>query len=674
MSALRTARLVFSNEVLGLFRDRRAMFSAFVLPFAMYPLLILGHTRFQEAARDGLEESEVRFALALAEAPPAVRDRIPAALNEAGPCELTDVEPPLSREADDEPLDLARVRELLADDAHLLVYATPHPEVERRTVLHLYHDASRDLPNEASDRIDEVVRDLRTELELERREELLGEDPARGLDFEALDVSSEEDQSGAALGRFLPMLLVFSIIAGGSLAALSAFAGERENGTLETLLVQPAPSASVAWGKFVAVCATALGTLVANGASLLLCAGLGITGDLMPAGTLAPVRVLLGGLSFLPALFCLCAGLAYLSGRARTFLEGQQTLLPFTFVTVLPAALALQPDTRLDWVTAMIPIGGPALALRDSLAGDLTATGLVWMFAVNCGWAILLLRGIGGLLDAERLLRSRDASSAARERELRARTALRYGFLATFLVYVVGGALQARDLIGGLLLTLWVLLPVLAWLAARRNARDVGWVAALGLRRPALPHALGALFVAPGLSWLARFGLELQEGFLPAPKSMTEAAGGLEALEALPWPALLFLIAVSPGICEELFFRGAVLHGMARDMKAHRIVLWQALLFGLVHASVFRFLPTAILGALLAAVTLRARSLWPAVLLHATYNAFAILAPWSEDGLLWERGLPQDALAPVTAALGALGLVLLTRPSAPSHEGILSRR
>ena len=78
-------------------------------------------------------------------------------------------------------------------------------------------------------------------------------DPARGLDLEAVDLARPGDTSGATLGRWLPLLAVMVLLSGGSYAALAVFAGEREAGTLETLLVQPVPAEQIALGKFLAV-------------------------------------------------------------------------------------------------------------------------------------------------------------------------------------------------------------------------------------------------------------------------------------------------------------------------------------------------------------------------------------------------------------------------------------
>ena len=172
------------------------------------------------------------------------------------------------------------------------------------------------------------------------------------------------------LGRFLPLLLVLAILAGGSIAALAAFCGERENGTLETLLVQPVPSLEVVWGKFSVVGVAAFATLVANALSLLMCVALGLEGGLIPSGTLSPLRLGLGAVAFLPALVLLCAVLAFVSGRAKTFREGQHYLLPLNLIAMLPAAIAMQPDVALDPLLAAVPITGPALALRDALTGE----------------------------------------------------------------------------------------------------------------------------------------------------------------------------------------------------------------------------------------------------------------------------------------------------------------
>ena len=111
------------------------------------------------------------------------------------------------------------------------------------------------------------------------------------------DLASEEDLGGALLGRILPLILVMVLPSGGSYAALSAFPGERETGTLETLLVQPVPSSAIVWGKFSAVLIAGLTAVTLNLGSLLGSVALGLgelPGSSGEVGGPGLVRFLLG--------------------------------------------------------------------------------------------------------------------------------------------------------------------------------------------------------------------------------------------------------------------------------------------------------------------------------------------------------------------------------------------
>jgi len=115
-----------------------------------------------------------------------------------------------------------------------------------------------------------------------------------------------------------------------------------------------------------------------------------------------------------------------------------------------------------------------------------------------------------------------------------------------------------------------------------------------------------------------------QSTVLPMP-SRIDVGHLLQDLANLPLPARLFLLAISPAVCEELFFRGAVLSGLRRDLSTAGCLAWQAVTFGAAHGSIYRFVPTALVGIVLAALTLRARSVLPAMLLHASYNLLLVL-------------------------------------------------
>jgi membrane protease YdiL (CAAX protease family) len=95
---------------------------------------------------------------------------------------------------------------------------------------------------------------------------------------------------------------------------------------------------------------------------------------------------------------------------------------------------------------------------------------------------------------------------------------------------------------------------------------------------------------------------------------------GMSAAMALVYAALV------PTVSEELLFRGAVLGGLTDVMTDRTAIVTSALLFAIVHLSVPSMLHLTALGLVLGWVRLRSGSVWPAIALHAAYNAAVLLA------------------------------------------------
>jgi membrane protease YdiL (CAAX protease family) len=101
-----------------------------------------------------------------------------------------------------------------------------------------------------------------------------------------------------------------------------------------------------------------------------------------------------------------------------------------------------------------------------------------------------------------------------------------------------------------------------------------------------------------------------------------------EQIKIAPLTTLGLLIAgalVAP-FCEEVFFRGFLLPGIARSMPIWIAVVVSSLLFGVAHADLGSLAPLIAIGLLLGVVRWKTRSLWPCILLHTLNNAAALLA------------------------------------------------
>ena len=679
---MNAALRVLRTELLQLARDKRALFSAIVLPALMYPLFFWGTGALEDVGEKTMQERSVTVALTLDELPSDVEARFLEALETGGPLETRTVDAREATAIEDPEERRIAVRALLGRDAsdadesaELLVVGTVEPLEAGPPVyaFDLWYDVKSDDSREARGRARGALRAIEKDLTIERREALLGGDPARALSPVVRDVATAEDASGAQLGRWLPFIALLVLVSGGAYAALAVFAGEREAGTLETLLVQPVPHTAIATGKFLAVFVAGMATLVVNLASLVACVSFGLAGaDAFGGSDGVGVARLSALVLELPACLLLCALLCLVCGGARTFREGQLLVFPVTLLVIVPTSIVLRPEASLTAMWALVPFAGAGLALRDGLEGDLSVPLAMLMVVGHLGWTALALSRLARVLDAERILGGGgDKEAEGHLRQANARHAVRWGFALVMSFYLIAGSVQRWNMTFGLWFTFWLFLPAFAlaivWFQPRRPVEQMGSVAhrtsraagglldSLNLRAPRFTHLLGAVLLAPALARGATLLFDWQQRVIPLP------AGAEETLESMAntlpqstfW--LLFFFAFSPGVFEELVFRGAMLRNMERDWRWPKIVLWQALYFGIIHTSIYRLLPTGILGAILAGIALRSRSVFPAMLLHAVYNGLIMLS--AEDRLGYAESAWFTTWAPLVGPIGVLLLM-----------------
>jgi membrane protease YdiL (CAAX protease family) len=202
-----------------------------------------------------------------------------------------------------------------------------------------------------------------------------------------------------------------------------------------------------------------------------------------------------------------------------------------------------------------------------------------------------------------------------------------------------------------------------ALLVATATATAGSALGGLGVVRPRVASLAGAALLGATFWYLS--------AVLVAPwfaRWQTEADTNLAATLIGEDPLLvrLLVLAVLPGLCEELLVRGAILRGLAPRLGAAGAIAASSVYFAVLHLSPARAVPTALLGAILAVMALRSGSLGPPVLAHMLNNAAVVLLADPELGGLAAPLLARPAwFLPVAAAGSAGGLALLWRAGAP---------
>ena len=201
---------------------------------------------------------------------------------------------------------------------------------------------------------------------------------ARPFNLLPVDVAEPEVKRAAVWSKILPFVLIVWALTGAFYPAIDLCAGEKERGTLETLLTSPAGRSEIVVGKLVTVMLFSMATSILNLISMVLTGAFilnqlqaaGITPPGMPTGfppvaalawlflTLIPISALFGALSL------------SLAAMARSTKEGQYYLMPLLLATMPLVILPMSPSSELNLGSSLIPITGLMLLLRALMEGD----------------------------------------------------------------------------------------------------------------------------------------------------------------------------------------------------------------------------------------------------------------------------------------------------------------
>jgi sodium transport system permease protein len=483
------------------------------------------------------------------------------------------------------------------------------------------------------------------------------------------------------------------VMLGAFYPAIDITAGERERGTLETILASPVDRFHLMTGKVLAVTTLAAVTGMLNlvSISLTLVEGIRLMGGLAGGMRIPWTRTLAALTMVVPSAFLFAAVMVAVGAMARGFKEAQNLLTPIYFLCITPALVAGLGGYEMTGVALIVPVVNVTLLARAIVLGTARIGPALAVVASTLVYGALALGLAARLYDSERLLYAdagdqrlglRDwlrrlvlgaepskqgSSPAARRPTTTAGDALALFGIAYVLMFFVFFPLQARRPQLGLLAAEWGGLLGLVAVYARATRRTLRQ--ALVLERVPARALLGAALC--GLSAWAVLGL-LAQWVAPPPRELVESIRRQIAPPGGRNLALtLLLMAVTPAICEEALFRGPILRGLAARLSPMAAAAVTGILFGLFHFDLWRLVPTGLLGVLLSLLALRTGSIMPSMLAHALNNGcLVVLAVLGVDeGASSLSAGAQGAIFAGAAVVLAAGIALVatTRrgPEAP---------
>jgi sodium transport system permease protein len=212
------------------------------------------------------------------------------------------------------------------------------------------------------------------------------------------NVAPPEKVSGAGIGGFIGYAVILLCLTGAMYPAIDLTAGEKERGTIETVLSSPISRLDLVVGKFLLVFSASLVSAILSVTSMgTSFAILGRT-QLMNSSGGQNLNLDLGLVSVV-AVFCMALPLAFLFSAvlmtiacfAKTYKEAQSYLTPLTFLVVIPAVASVMPGVELTPKLALIPVLNTSLVCKEIITGTYHWGSIVMIFCSTCVYATAAL-------------------------------------------------------------------------------------------------------------------------------------------------------------------------------------------------------------------------------------------------------------------------------------------
>lgn len=347
---------VLKKELREMFRDKKTMSLMLIVPF-MIPLLVLGMSYLfdSEVNQKQDEYKKIGFSYKLSSEEKEIAKNLKIKIYE-------DNIDSLKKKYENEKIDLYVVKK---DDTYIMMGNDNERTSYATSVMDVYFQTFKEY--------------------LERKNLT-----SLGIDNNILEpfkvktkISKTENYFSNYITTYAFLFIIMAITVSSTYPATDTTAGEKERGTLETLLTFPIKSRDIILGKFLGV---SISSIITGMISLILTIiSLYIANNsfelykdvnlMLPVSAYIFVSIIIVAYSLLISGLCIA-----IASKAKTFKEGQSALTPLTFITFFPGMIALIMNIKLTPVLSLIPFLNYNLIFQDIINNKYDIVNILCMF------------------------------------------------------------------------------------------------------------------------------------------------------------------------------------------------------------------------------------------------------------------------------------------------------
>ncbi|MBO4783307.1 MAG: CPBP family intramembrane metalloprotease [Lachnospiraceae bacterium] len=627
---------LLKKELTDIFRDTKTIIIMVIVPLILYPLVFLGSLLLTSSL---LRESTVKtYNVAIVKTTTENTQNIKHLLDDA----LIKHEYHFHTEE----INSSDNYEKLIRDAKYDVVIVPEKGANEYPDITIHSLTSSNKSSTARSMVDVVFSDYSDDIIEERLKdavdnyETLKEEPFK---IEKKDYSSREETTGMLIGYIMPFMMIISVLMGAFTVAIDISVGEKERGTLETLITLPISNTQMMISKFFAVTIFALFSVAINILSFALM-GFFIFNSMEYAKTFVgdfkftqfiPSILLMIVLLVLFTMFvssvCLCVDF-----MAKSVKEANNLTTPLMLILMTGAGMSVLPGVKLNFGLALVPILNVSLLIKELFMLNFDISLVAVVFAATLIHTTIAIYIMTKVFSSENILFGEGIRSV-RIFEKRANMPkdqipgvgdIVMVFALMFLIsnFAGGFVVLKFGFIGYAFSQLIIfLVPVLYALYMRADMKNI-----FSLEVPGLKEMVGVLFFVSGSYVFNTVLVSVLYNAFPLIAKNNDMLSGVVSSGGFI-PALL-VIGMMPAIAEEAAFRG-FLYGTLKNKRIPILatIVITAVVFAAYHMNLLQFIYVTLMGLLMSYMIYNSKSIFVTAFFHLLNNSFSVVLEYHPD-------------------------------------------
>ncbi len=399
---------LIKKELLDVFRDKKTVIMMLVVPIILYPLIFVGAMQVVAMISSNMEEQNYRIAVEAEDDGAFVHKLMEKSAEnaDAGEGDAYTLTVYDAWSMDSEPDFMAQLGEESID-----VYVTGEVR-DGKMEYDVYYLSSVTNSVYARDIVTDIFDDFRKEMTEEKIRQA-GLDVHEILEpvvYETNDTASNEQSLGSIIGSILPFMLIVSLLMGTMYPAIDTTAGERERGTLETILTLPVTNRQLIVSKFITVASIGIISALLNILSMS-----GIAFYVYQIMDLETGTQSFDIIRFVPAiLVCILSIFAFslfisavtmcVTSFAKSYKEANNYITPLMLAVMFIGYIGFIPNIEFTQTMAMVPVANICMLIKNILVFKIDYASIALVLLSNVAYAVIAILFLSRIYDSESIL------------------------------------------------------------------------------------------------------------------------------------------------------------------------------------------------------------------------------------------------------------------------------